>query len=216
MEGHNMKRVLYVLLAICITLELGGCGKSNRQVETHDEIYLRLAEECTTYQEVYDLIKEYSEDKKEQEEFKKWLALLKGNETVQNALLSSEDLSPKLLILMLENPRWKNPHYYELVATIKAKVKDANLTPEQEITIAKIGNETAQIGLLMRDDICCEALSYIADVETTAIRNLNYCEYQNLFYQQGTREWNDEEKRDLINTENKNILEGLKNGFASK
>ena len=217
MEGRIMKKIVYVLLVvICITLGLGGCGQSKKQVETRDETYLRLAEEVTTYQEVYDLIEEYSEDESEQEEFKKRLALLKGNETVQKALLEAEDLSPELLIVMLENPRWKNPHYNELVSTLKIKIKDAELTLEQEVKIAKLEDETAQLGLLNRSDICCEALYYIADEETTAIRNLNYYQYQNLFYQQGTREWTDEERRVLINTENENILKGLKKGLSSE
>lgn len=148
--------------------------------------------------------------------FEKWLAVLKGNDTVQKALLVSEDLSPDLLIVMLENPRWKNPHYRELVNVLKIRIRDAELTREQEVQIAKIGDETAQLGLLIRSDICCEALCYIADEETTAIRNLEYYEYKSLFYQQGARKWTNEEKRVLKNTENKDILKGLKEGLSSE
>lgn len=215
MEGHSMKRIVYVLLAICITLELGGCGKSKKQVETRDETYLRLAEEVTTYQEVYDLIKEYAEDENEREKFKKQLAVVCNN-TVQEALLVSKDLSPELLIVMLENPRWKNPYYYKIVSTLIIKIRDAELTQEQEVKIAKIGDETAQLGLLTRSDICCEALCYIADEETTAIKNLDYYKYKKLFYQQGAREWKEEEKIILTNTENKNIIKGLREGLSSK
>lgn len=210
-----MKRIVYVLLAICITLELCGCGQSEKQVETREEAYLKLAEEVTTYQEVYDLIKSYSGDENEQEEFKERLALLKGNDTVQKALLVSEDLSPELLIVMLENPRWENPHYYELVSDITAKIRDAQLTPEQEVKIAELDDETAQLGLLARSNICCEALAYIADRKTTAIRNLDYYGYQNPFYEQGAREWTEEEITILKNTENESILRGLEKGVSS-
>lgn len=209
MEEYSMKKIIYVVLSICITLELGGCGQSKKQIETRDETYLRLAEEVTTNQEVYDLIKEYAEDENEQEEFKKRIVVLEGNETVQKALLESEDLSPELLIVMLENPRWKNLQQGDLVASLKAKIRNAKLTPEQEVRIAKIEDETAQLGLLERSGICCEALCYIADKETTALKNLDYYEYQDLFYDQGAREWDDEEKRMLTNTNNKNILKGL-------
>ncbi len=202
-----MKKIVYVLLAISITLfTLSGCEK---QVKTRDELYLKLAEKATTYQEVYNLIKSYSEDKNEQEEFNKKLALVKGNDTVQYALLASEDLSPEVLVAIVENPRWENPHYLKVVNTLTNKIKDAELTQEQEVKIAKSGYKTAHEGLLLRDNLCCEALCYIADRKTTAI-NLKYCGYQSLLCQHGAREWSTEEKIRLTNTKNIDILEGMK------
>ncbi|MCI8965454.1 MAG: hypothetical protein HFJ43_03800 [Clostridia bacterium] len=204
-----MKKMFYLVLSICIILSSSACGRNKKQVEveSRDEYYRRLAEEITDYQDTYDLIKEYSEDEKEKEEFKKRLAF-EGNYIVQEALLNSEDLSSEILTIILENPKWKNPNQSEVVSLIKDKIKDSELTSEQEVRISKIG-ETAQLGLLAREELCCEALCYIADTETTLIKNLNYYEYRDLFYQQGAREWSDEEKIQLINTENKNIIKGL-------
>lgn len=205
-----MRKTFYiVVLSMCI-LGLCACGRNEEQAkeESRDEYYMRLAKEITDYQELYSLIKGYSEDVDEKEELKKRFALLEGNDTIQKALLNSEELSSELLIVILENTKWKNPNYCELVSLIKTKIVDAELTPEQEVRLCYLG-ETEQSGLLLRDNLCCEALCYIADKETTKIRNLQYYEYRDLFYQQGAREWTDEEKSNLIDTENKNIIKGL-------
>ena len=89
-----MKKMFYLVLSICIILSSSACGRNKKQVEveSRDEYYRRLAEEITDYQDTYDLIKEYSEDEKEKEEFKKRIDF-EGNYIVHEALLNSEDLS---------------------------------------------------------------------------------------------------------------------------
>lgn len=209
-----MKKFTNFVLFISVVLLLSGCGKEEK-VETPEEYYLSLAKEADTYERVYEIIEEYSSETEKQESFKEELVFLKGNDTVQEALLVSEDCTPELMISIFKNHKWSNIHYTKRRNLLMESIsKMTSLTSKEEMEIAKLGVETYQAGLLLKPDVYCDTLCYLLNKDTTKL-NLEYYKYREWIALQAARDWSMEEKINLLNTENRTVKEVFNSSQSS-
>lgn len=209
LEEKIMKRIKDFIMGFIVVVLIAGlsaCGKAEEKIETRADYYISLAKEVEKPEELYNLINEYSDETEKQESFKAQLALLEGNDTIQLALLASEDLTSELMVSILQNHKWVNIRHAGTRAFLMEKISSmSELTPIQEIQIADIGEETYQAGLLAKPDVSCDTLCYLLNKGTTKL-NLEYYEYQEWIRLQACREdWTQEEKERLLETGNKNV-----------
>lgn len=202
----KIEKCIFGFIVFILMSALSACGKAEEKIETRDDYYMSLAKDVENAEELYNLISEYGGDVDEQESFKAQLALLEGNDTVQMALLASEDLTPELMVSILQNHKWVNIRHAGTRVFLMEKISSmSELTPIQEMKIAEIGEETYQAGLLAKPDVSCDTLCYLLNKDTTKL-NLEYYEYQEWIQLQACREdWSQQEKERLLDTGNKNV-----------
>lgn len=205
-----MRKIVSIIL---VALLLTACQSSeSEKVETREEYYVKLAKDVDSYDRLYEIIEEYSEDADEQQSFiKKYLIFIEDNDTVQEAILASEWINPEILFSILENHKWSNIHYTKRRNFLIETISKAKLNSDQELDIAKLGVETYQAALLYKPDVSCKALCYILNKETSKL-NLKYYDYRELICMHASRDWDFEDRIKLINTNNEDIVEVFSKG----
>ncbi len=203
-----MKKITFLFIMLLI---LSGCSRTE-EVETREDYYLSLAKDADSYEEVEAIIVEFATEG-DANNFKQKLALLEGNDVIQEALLVSDELTPRLLMTILEQHKWSNIYYTKRRNLLLETIAETQLSPEQEMEIAKLGTEfgieTYQAGLLLKPDVSCKPLSYILTKGTSKL-NLEYYKYKEWIKLQAMRDdWELEEKKELLNTGNLTVREAL-------
>ena len=191
-EISFMKKITIMLtvFALAMIILLTGCSKADDQAQSSaktsysfsekDEYSLSLAQKAESYAQVFEILKA-----NDSEEFQIALAKLDNN-IVQEALLNYENLSTNALIVICENPKSPNIEQYAIKSYFENAICNAELTPEQEVKIAKTNKYPMQMGILCREDLSSEALIYLVESNNTFnyVINLEYFQIRDVVYNQ--------------------------------
>lgn len=194
LEGVNSMRKRKIIMSILFTLALiillTGCSKADNQApqsaeatcsfSEEDEYRLSLAQKAESYEEVFEILKA-----NDSEEFQIALANL-DNYIVQEALLNYDKLSPTALIAICEDPKSPNIQNTSIKSLFEKAICNADLTPAQELQIAKTEKQPMQMGVLCRTSLNGDTLIYLLESNNRInwILNLNHFKIKKIVYQQ--------------------------------
>lgn len=191
-EEHNIMRKIIILVftLTAVVIMFAGCSKTENQAQqsaevtysfsAEDEYRLSLAQKAESYEEVLQILKA-----NDSEEFQIALAN-SDNHIVQEALLQYENLTPAALIAICENPKSPNLNNNFIKKIFENAIINADLTPEQEMQIAKTNKYPMQKGILYRKNLTGEALIYLIESNNKVnwVINLNHYQTKKRVYYQ--------------------------------
>lgn len=160
-----MRKILTVFITFVFMFILVGCNQMTAEDSTQNdgltseqEILLELAKENEA-----DVSKVLRRDSSK--EFQS--ALAKTNGRVQEALIQYEGLNPEVLVEICQNPKFANIDYHETKKLLIDAIKNADLTPEQEMQILKTDKSQMHLGILSRKNLNAESLIYLLERNNT-------------------------------------------------
>lgn len=191
-EEQNIMRKFITLgiFTLALIIMFTGCSKADSQAQQsaettyafseEDEYRLSLAQKAESYAEVFDILQA-----NDSEEFQIALANI-DNHIVQEALLNYKNLSTTALIAICENFKSPNLQNSYTKSYFENAICNANLTPEQELQIAKTNKYPMQMGILCRQNLSGDALIYLIESNNTLnwVINLNHFQTKEIVYNQ--------------------------------
>lgn len=157
-----MKKFLIIASTIMLVVAFAGCSKVGEvrptEVSEEEQYYLELAEKANSETELFDILV-----KNDSERFQNLLATQVKNKKVQEALLMYDKLHKSTLIAILEAPNLTNIKYIGTRDNIINQIYNADLTPDEELRIAKTNLQEAQWGVLARENLNYQSLYYILE-----------------------------------------------------